>query len=82
MIGPPAAGRATARWQYFFLNGRYIRDRFLNHALREGYRGLIDPDQPWTAGFSKNETVPADCAGTADTRSGSGKSRDAHYPQP
>jgi len=43
LVGPPAAGRATTRWQYFFLNGRYIRDRFCQHALREAYRGLIDP---------------------------------------
>ena len=27
--------------QYFFLNGRYIRDRSLQHALGEAYRGLL-----------------------------------------
>ncbi len=43
VIGAPAAARATTRWQYFFLNGRYIRDRYLLHALKEAYRGLIDP---------------------------------------
>ncbi len=43
LIGPPSLGKATTRQQYFFLNGRYIRDRFCGHALREGYRGLIDP---------------------------------------
>jgi len=45
LIGPPAAGRPSGRWQYFFLNGRYIRDRTLGHALREAYRGLIDPNR-------------------------------------
>ena len=41
-ISTPAAARASSRWQYFFLNGRYIRDRILSHALREAYRGLVD----------------------------------------
>ena len=45
LIGTPAAGRPSGRWQYFFLNGRYIRDRSLGHALREAYRGLIDPNR-------------------------------------
>ena len=42
-IGLPETARATARYQYLFLNGRYIRDRALAHALKEAYRGLIDP---------------------------------------
>jgi hypothetical protein len=29
------------RTQYLFLNGRWIRDRSLGHALQEGYRGLL-----------------------------------------
>ena len=45
LIAPPAAARATGAWQYFFLNGRYIRDRVLSHALREAYRGLTDPSR-------------------------------------
>lgn len=45
LLGPPAAARATAKWQYFFLNGRYVRDRYLGHALKEAYRGLIDPQR-------------------------------------
>ncbi len=45
LIGTPAAARASAKWQYVFLNGRYIRDRNLMHALREGYRGLVDPSR-------------------------------------
>ncbi|MFA6133566.1 MAG: DNA mismatch repair endonuclease MutL [Phycisphaerae bacterium] len=45
LIAPPSAARATAKWQYFFLNGRYIRDRLLGHALREAYRGLVDPNR-------------------------------------
>ena len=45
LIGPPSAARPTTRWQYFFLNGRYIRDRLVTHALKEAYRGLIDPQR-------------------------------------
>jgi DNA mismatch repair protein MutL len=50
LIAPPSAARATGKWQYFFLNGRYIRDRVLSHALREAYRGLTDPSR-FPAGF-------------------------------
>ena len=41
--GQPAMARPTARYQYIFLNGRYIRDRSLLHAMKEAYRGLIEP---------------------------------------
>ena len=37
----PAVSRANNRMQYLFLNGRYIRDRSLQHALSESYRGLL-----------------------------------------
>jgi len=45
LIAPPSAARGSGRWQYFFINGRYVRDRLLAHALREAYRGLIDPSR-------------------------------------
>ena len=45
LAGLPSAARASGRWQYFFVNGRYVRDRFLAHALREAYRGIIDPNR-------------------------------------
>jgi len=50
LIAPPVAARASARWQYFFLNGRYVRDRLLAHALREAYRGLMDRSR-WPVAF-------------------------------
>lgn len=37
----PAVDRNNARGQYMFLNGRFIRDRSLGHALSEAYRGLL-----------------------------------------
>jgi len=42
LIGPPQLARATTQAQYLFLNGRYVRDRSLSHALREAYRGLLE----------------------------------------
>ena len=42
LLAPPDMSRASGKWQYFFLNGRYIRDRFIQHALREAYRGLTE----------------------------------------
>ncbi len=40
-IADPACDRGNAKTQYLFLNGRWIRDRSLGHALQEGYRGLL-----------------------------------------
>ncbi|MEN6459032.1 MAG: DNA mismatch repair endonuclease MutL [Thermoguttaceae bacterium] len=37
----PSQSRSHNRMQYFFLNGRHIRDRSLQHALGEAYRGLL-----------------------------------------
>ncbi|HEX8522203.1 MAG TPA: DNA mismatch repair endonuclease MutL [Tepidisphaeraceae bacterium] len=43
IIGLPELARPTAKHQYLYLNGRHIRDRFIQHALREAYRGLTEP---------------------------------------
>jgi DNA mismatch repair protein MutL len=43
LIGKPELAKPTAKHQYFFLNNRGIRDRFIQHALREAYRGLTEP---------------------------------------
>lgn len=40
-IADPASQRGNAKMQYLFVNGRWIRDRSLGHALQEGYRGLL-----------------------------------------
>jgi len=43
LIGLPELAGPTAKHQYLFLNGRPIRDRFIQHGLREAYRGLTEP---------------------------------------
>ncbi len=40
-IADPACDRGNGKLQYLFLNGRWIRDRSLGHALQEAYRGLL-----------------------------------------
>ncbi len=40
-VGHPKVSRSNNKLQYFFLNGRYIRDRALQHALTEAYRGVL-----------------------------------------
>jgi DNA mismatch repair protein MutL len=44
-LSPPAQAKPTANWQYIFVNKRCIRDRFITHALKEAYRGLMPPDR-------------------------------------
>ncbi|HEX6963822.1 MAG TPA: DNA mismatch repair endonuclease MutL [Lacipirellula sp.] len=40
-VANPSHSRPNNRMQYLFLNGRFIRDRSLQHALGEAYRGLL-----------------------------------------
>jgi DNA mismatch repair protein MutL len=40
-VARPSQSRSHNKMQYLFLNGRGIRDRALQHALSEAYRGLI-----------------------------------------
>jgi len=40
-VAHPSQSRSNNRTQYIFLNGRYIRDPALQHALAEAYRGLL-----------------------------------------
>jgi DNA mismatch repair protein MutL len=39
----PRSRGPTAKAQHVFLNGRLIRDRTVQHAIKEAYRGLIEP---------------------------------------
>jgi DNA mismatch repair protein MutL len=40
-IGIPAAARATSDLQFWFVNGRAVRDRLLMNAVRLGYRDVL-----------------------------------------
>ncbi len=43
LLGKSTLSRANNKLQYVFLNGRYVRDRFISHAVAEAYRGLLEP---------------------------------------
>ena len=44
-LGKPEIAATSARLQYVFLNGRFIRDKFISHAIKEAYRGSMDPSR-------------------------------------
>jgi DNA mismatch repair protein MutL len=44
-IGKPESAKKSRGDQYFFVNNRYIRSPYLQHAVVQAYEGLIAPDQ-------------------------------------
>jgi DNA mismatch repair protein MutL len=40
-VAHPGQSKSNRKGQYLFLNGRWIQDRSLQHALNEAYRGLL-----------------------------------------
>lgn len=40
-VGKPEASKKTRGDQYFFVNGRFIKSNYLNHAVVQAYEGLI-----------------------------------------
>ncbi len=45
MAGRPEIARGTTQHQHVFLNGRPVSDRAISHAVKEAYRGLLDPSR-------------------------------------
>ncbi|MHC4749337.1 MAG: DNA mismatch repair endonuclease MutL [Planctomycetota bacterium] len=45
LMGIPGISRTSSKFQYVFLNGRFIRDKFISHAIKEAYRGLLEPNR-------------------------------------
>ena len=45
LLGHPSLSRTSNQFQYTFLNGRFIRDKFISHAIKEAYRGLLEANR-------------------------------------
>ena len=43
LIGLPELASPVAKYQHLYVNRRPIRDKYVQHALREAYRGLTEP---------------------------------------
>lgn len=43
LAGLPSLARGSTKGQHVFVNGRSVRDKTIQHAIAEAYRGLIEP---------------------------------------
>ncbi len=42
LLGSPATSRSTAACIYTFINGRYVRDRVVQHGVMQAYRNVLE----------------------------------------
>jgi DNA mismatch repair protein MutL len=42
-VAHPREAKPTSKRQYLFLNGRFVRDKLLLAAVREGFKGFLEP---------------------------------------
>ena len=45
LVAQPAYSRSARDAQYFFVNGRFVRDKLLAHAVREAYHDVLHNDR-------------------------------------
>ncbi|MEI2265972.1 DNA mismatch repair endonuclease MutL [Erwinia sp. CGal63] len=45
-VADPAGSRAVTELQYCYVNGRMMRDRLINHAIRQAYQDKLGDHQP------------------------------------
>ena len=58
-VSSPAVTRTTKDAQYFFVNGRYVRDKVLSRALTEAYRAMM-PSGVYPSAMMFVEVPPGD----------------------
>ena len=45
LLGKPEISRTNNKFQYTFLNGRFIRDKAIFHAIKQSYHGSLEPNR-------------------------------------
>jgi DNA mismatch repair protein MutL len=43
-LSPPDVAGTQAQCQYFYVNGRVMRDKLINHAIRQAFEGVVSAD--------------------------------------